>query len=211
MFKNVSGQKITVLAIDTAANVPKTGDAANIAVYVSIDNGAVTQLTDTSATELDATNAPGLYVFDLTQAETNGDQLLFSGKSSTSGVRIVPMTIYTLPANFTSLAISTGSAQIGVNVVQSNGVGVMGTGTVTTGATTSSVPTSACSPAGAVSNQFVGRVMVFSNTTTTTGLRGVACVITASSNSATPTFTVQMADGTALPATPVSGDVFVIV
>lgn len=114
MFKNVASQKITFLVIDTATNLPKTGDAANLTAYVSIDDGVVTVLTDTSASELDATNAPGLYSFDLTQAETNGDKLVFSGKSSTSGVRVVPMPIYTLPANFTGLSISGGVAQADV-------------------------------------------------------------------------------------------------
>ncbi len=207
MFKNTSSQKITFLVIDTATNTPKTGDAANLTAYVSIDDGTVTVLGDTSATELDATNAPGLYTFDCTQAETNGDKLVFSGNSSTSGVRVVPVLIYTLPAGFTALTISSG----GVNVVQSNGFAVMGTGTVTSGATTTSIPTSACSPAGAIANQFVGRVLIFSNATTTTALRGVACVVLASTNSATPTFTVQMSDGSALPSAPASGDVFVIV
>lgn len=102
MFKNKNSQKITFLVLDTAANVPKTGDAANLTAYVSKDDGAVTVLGDTSATELDATNAPGLYSFDLTQAETNADKLVFSGKSSTSGVRVIPLLLYTTPAAFTS-------------------------------------------------------------------------------------------------------------
>jgi len=42
-------------------------------------------------------------------------------------------------------------------------------------------------------------------------LRGLACSVTASSNAATPTFTVAMSDNSALPAAPVSGDTFVIV
>jgi hypothetical protein len=102
MFKNTAAQKLTVLAIDTAANTPKAGDAANLTCYVSKDDGAVTVLGDTTATELDATNAPGLYSFDLAQAETNADKLLFSGKSSTSGIRVIPLLLYTVPAAFTS-------------------------------------------------------------------------------------------------------------
>ncbi len=104
MFKNVAGQKVTFLAIDTATNLPKTGDAANLTAYVSLDDGAVTALGNTSATELDATNAPGLYTFDLTQAETNGDKLIFSGNSTTSSVRLVPVAIYTQPHNLATQA-----------------------------------------------------------------------------------------------------------
>jgi hypothetical protein len=113
--KNVAGQKVTLLAIDTALNTPKTGDAANLTAYVSKDDGAVTVLADTSATEVDATNALGLYTFDLAQAETNADKLLFSGKSSTAGIRLVPMTVYTRPANFSSDVIQTGDAYAIVN------------------------------------------------------------------------------------------------
>lgn len=111
MFKNVASQKLTVLVIDTAANTPKTGDAANLTCYVSKDDGAVTVLGDTTATELDATNAPGLYSFDLTQAETNADKLLFSGKSSTSGIRVIPLLLYTAPASFTSFTTPPTAAQ----------------------------------------------------------------------------------------------------
>lgn len=101
MFKNVAGQTITLLAIDSATNLPKTGDAANITAYVKIGTGLVTVLGDTSAAEDSSTNAKGLYTFDLTQAETNGDTLQFSGKSSTSGVTIVPQIISTIPASWT--------------------------------------------------------------------------------------------------------------
>jgi hypothetical protein len=119
MFKNTASQKVTLLAIDTAANTPKTGDSANLTAYVSKDDGAVSALTDTSAAELDATNAPGLYTFDVSQSETNADKLVFSGKSSTSGVRLVPVTIYTRPPNFSGLSISGGV--VNANAVQISG------------------------------------------------------------------------------------------
>jgi hypothetical protein len=101
VFKNVASQKITVYAVDASTGLPKTGDAANITVYVSKDDGSVTALGDTSATEADATNAKGDYLFDVTQTETNADKLRFTGKSSTSNVVIVPQTIYTIPASWT--------------------------------------------------------------------------------------------------------------
>lgn len=115
VFKNVASQKLTLLVIDTAANVPRTGDAANLTAYVSKDDGAVTALGDTSAAELDATNAPGLYSFDLTQAETNADKLLFSGKSSTAGVRVVPLLAYTRANNVNDLVIdASGNLTAGI-------------------------------------------------------------------------------------------------
>lgn len=110
MQKNVAGQKITFLAINTATNQPMTGDAANLTAYVSKDDGAVTVLADTSATEIEATNAAGLYSFDLAQAETNMNKGVFSGKSSTANVKLIPQIIQTVPANFAETAISTAGA-----------------------------------------------------------------------------------------------------
>src|SRR5438105_13842570 len=97
MFKNVASQKLMVFAFDSTTNLPKSGDAGNITAYVSKDYGSVTVLGDSSATEMDATNAKGYYLFDLTQAETNADALLFSAKSSTASIVVIasPATVYT--------------------------------------------------------------------------------------------------------------------
>jgi hypothetical protein len=94
MKKNQPGQSITLLAIDTLTGTPKTGDAANLTAYVSKDDGTVTALADTTALQLNATNAKGLYSWSLTQAETNGDKLVFSGKSTTLDVELVPEVVY---------------------------------------------------------------------------------------------------------------------
>lgn len=95
MKKNQPGQSITLLAIDTLTGTPKTGDAANLTAYVSKDDGAVAALGDASALELNATNAKGLYSWSLTQAETNAEKLVFSGKSTTLGIELVPEVVYT--------------------------------------------------------------------------------------------------------------------
>lgn len=99
MFKNTAA-KFIVFAFDATTNVPKTGDGANITAYVSKDYGAVTVLADTTATEMDATNAPGYYLFDAAQGETNADCLLVSAKSSTANIKVIgaPAVIYTRPS-----------------------------------------------------------------------------------------------------------------
>lgn len=84
-------------------------------------------------------------------------------------------------------------------------------GTVTTGASTTSIPTSALSfngvaATGVVADEFKGRVIQFSGSTTTAGLRGATSAISANTASNTPTFTVAT-----LPATPASGDIFCII
>ena len=98
MFKNVAA-KFIVFAFDYTTGAAKTGDAANITAYVSEDYGAVTVLADTSATEMDATNAPGYYLFDAAQGETNADVLMISAKSATANVSVIgaPAVIYTRP------------------------------------------------------------------------------------------------------------------
>src|SRR3972149_5283401 len=98
MFKNVAA-KIMVFAFDTTSNVAKTGDAANITAYISKDYGTVTILGDTAATEMDATNAKGYYLFDVTATEVNADVLMISAKSTTANIAVVgaPAVIFTRP------------------------------------------------------------------------------------------------------------------
>lgn len=100
MFKNTASQQAIFFAFNATTNAPVTGDAANITPYVRKDSGSVTAITDSSVSELDATNAPGYYVCDLTQAETNADTLLFSAKSSTANVKVLgsPATVFTSAA-----------------------------------------------------------------------------------------------------------------
>jgi hypothetical protein len=119
MQKNASGQKLKVFAFDATSGLPKTGDAANITAYVSKDYGTVTVLTDTSATEQDSTNAKGYYLFDLAQAETNGDRLDFSAKSSTTNVVVVgvPATEYTAPILTGDAFARIGAAGAGLTAV----------------------------------------------------------------------------------------------
>ena len=84
--RNATGQKIPVFAWDTVADEPKTGDADNITAYISLDGGTPVATNDTNPTELDATNQPGIYVFELTQAETDADMIILYAKSSTTGL-----------------------------------------------------------------------------------------------------------------------------
>lgn len=153
MFKNTASQKLRVFAYDSTTNLPKSGDSANITAYVSKDYGAVTVLTDTTATEEDATNAKGFYLFDLTQAETNADVLGFSAKSSTANIVVVavPAVVYTRPPNFSAMSVDSngrldviklaGTTQtardIGASVLLSSGTGAgqvsLSSGAVTVG------------------------------------------------------------------------------
>lgn len=126
MFKNTAGQKVTVFAYDYSTSAPKTGDAANISVYLQKDDGSITQLTDTSAAEVSSTNAPGCYLFDVSQTETNADKLVFTGKSATANVAIRQETIYTRPAAFGIPGGAAGGVLIaGTNVATAFSHGVV--------------------------------------------------------------------------------------
>lgn len=114
--RNVASQHLELFAFDSATGAPKTGDAANLTAYVSIDGDASPDaLGDTSATEISSTNAPGWYRFDLTQAETNGKNILYSGKSVTGGIYVVGRTVATDPPNL-SIAVIGADGLPTVNV-----------------------------------------------------------------------------------------------
>jgi len=97
MYKNVAGQHIIFIAYDTTTGLLKTGDAANLTAYQSIDSASPpTVLADASATEISATLAKGAYVFDLAQGETNGDAILYSCNSTTANIQIDPVLVFTV-------------------------------------------------------------------------------------------------------------------
>lgn len=106
VYKNVSSQKIAVFAYDTANDTPKTGDAANITAQISLDGAATAATNDTNPTELDATDAPGIYLFNMTQAETNADLIILSAVSATSDISLEPVIIYTTPGDNTALNVN---------------------------------------------------------------------------------------------------------
>lgn len=85
MQKNVASQKWIVFAFDITDNTAKTGDAGNITANLRIDGGAADAIDDTNPTELE----DGYYVFDLSQAETNGDMILICPASSTGSIQVI--------------------------------------------------------------------------------------------------------------------------
>lgn len=73
---------------------PKTGDAANITVRISKDGGALAASTN-APTEVDATNAPGLYRVVLTATEMDASTIDVIPKSATAGVSCQSIQIIT--------------------------------------------------------------------------------------------------------------------
>ena len=97
MRKNVSSQKMAIYAYDTVNDEGKTGDAANITAQISKDAGASAAVADTNPTELDATDHPGIYIFDISQAKSNADLIIITASSTTANIVIDPVIINTLP------------------------------------------------------------------------------------------------------------------
>ncbi len=97
LLKNTVGG-VFLYAFDTVANVPKTGDAANITGYRSLD-GTVTATVFSTAnpTEIDATHLKGVYWQPLTAAETNGNATAYAWSSTTANITIDPVIGFTGP------------------------------------------------------------------------------------------------------------------
>ncbi len=85
MFKNVAGQKYRVFAFNRSSSTPVEGDAANITAKISKDYGTAVTITDTNPTETE----DGYYLFDLSQEETNCDNLAIYPESSTDDVQVI--------------------------------------------------------------------------------------------------------------------------
>ncbi len=96
IYKNKAGQKLAVTAIDISDGSLKTGDAGNITAEISKDGGASAATNDANPTELDNTNHPGVYIFDLATAESQADLLVLTVVSSTGNISLGdPMLILT--------------------------------------------------------------------------------------------------------------------
>ena len=89
MFKNTASQKWVVFAFEdeggTNPGEPVTGDAANITANLRLDGGAANAVDDTNPTELE----DGYYVFDITAAESNADNVLIAPASATANVNVI--------------------------------------------------------------------------------------------------------------------------
>lgn len=118
------GQSITVtyVAWDTVANAGKTGDVANHTLRW-VKDGTSAAPTN-SPSEVDATNAPGLYKLVLTASECTCDFGVLAGKSSTTGISIVPVAV-----SFEQLPTVAPAANGGLPTVDANNyvAGIQGT------------------------------------------------------------------------------------
>lgn len=85
------GITITYVAWDTVNNVGKTGDNGNHTLKWIKDGTSST--TSNSPSEVDSTNAPGVYKIVMTSTECTCDFGTLAGKSSASGISIIPASV----------------------------------------------------------------------------------------------------------------------
>jgi hypothetical protein len=101
-------------AWDTTNQCGKTGDASNHTLRWIKDGSAAAPTN--SPSEVDSTNCPGTYKLTLTATECQCDVGRLAGKSSSSGIIIVPLDVsfHRFPANFADLAIIASVGRIDV-------------------------------------------------------------------------------------------------
>jgi len=110
LYKNFAGQNIYVVATSLSTGRRVAGLAAGITGQISKDGGAFVATNDTNPTDL----GDGVYVFNLTQAETNADVVILTSTSSNSDIVldvVICPTASTLPdVNVVSLSGSSTAA-----------------------------------------------------------------------------------------------------
>lgn len=110
IYKNQAGQKFPVYAFDSTTGDPVTGDAANITAQIAKDGGASAATNDVHPTELDSVDQPGIYLFDMTQAETNANLINLQAVSGTADVVFDPVAV------FTTVGAGTGARTVTITV-----------------------------------------------------------------------------------------------
>ena len=103
----------------TDADGGVTGDASNIALKV-VKDGSVGAVAG-SVSEVDATNAPGMYSVALTAAENTGSMISLVGKTSTADTTVNPISW----TNISSMAAISGSVSAADNLESALGASVI--------------------------------------------------------------------------------------
>lgn len=113
MLKNTSGQLVSFEAIDVTTGARKVGDAANITPYCQIDGGTLNALGTLTVTEWAiGKSGTGLYYMQPGQSETNGNNILYFGLSSTANIWCKPRFIDMFPIGFNLMLDLSGSGAL---------------------------------------------------------------------------------------------------
>lgn len=98
MLKNVANQIISVRAWKNGS--PFTADASQITAVISLDGAAAVATNDVNPSPV--SNIVGLFIFNLTQAETNAAHISLEPSTTETDVTLTPVEIYTEAAPLTA-------------------------------------------------------------------------------------------------------------
>jgi hypothetical protein len=103
MIKNQAAKWI-VFAFNKITGDAVTGDTGNITANLRLDGGVANPVDDTNPAEL----SDGYYVFDITDAESNGDLIVIIPVSTTANVAVVgvPGAVWTEPTGGVATALN---------------------------------------------------------------------------------------------------------
>lgn len=176
----------TIATVTNLTNAPTAGDLT--ATMKTSVTTAATAATPIAASVTGAVGSvTGLTASDVGAIKTKTDQLTFTAANQ-------------IDSNIKGIGDDATALTAFKRAVLGNVIG-----TCDVGCTTTSIVTSALTPAGAVADQFKGRLVTFDKNTVTAALRGQCTDITSNTSAATPTLTV-----TALTTAPASGETFTI-
>ena len=118
LLKNVAGQGVYLYAYILATGLPDTGDAANITGHYMLDGVDHAGFGTANPTEMSG----GVYWQPLAQGETNANATGFRWASSTAGVQIAPLLVFTTGVNLPTAApaASNGLITVGTSSGQLN-------------------------------------------------------------------------------------------
>jgi hypothetical protein len=111
-------QNWTIFCFSATDNFVRVGEAANITGSVWID-GVENVIDDTNPTEL----ANGYYVFDITQVESNGENISIDPSITTADIQCIgcPMALWTRPPNHSDMDIDPTNGQVDSNLTHIGG------------------------------------------------------------------------------------------
>lgn len=109
MYRGIAN-KLAVYAYNQTTGAAVTGDQANITAQISKDGGSSAAVADTNPTQLDATNHPGIYIFDLTAAECDAKMAVVTPDSSTANVVLEPVAIDFIQAPYPIVTVVSDGA-----------------------------------------------------------------------------------------------------
>lgn len=195
-----SAATIAAAVWDEALSGHATAGTAGKIVYTNLDATVGTRATQTSVDTV-----AGYVDTEVAAIKAKTDNLPAS-PAATSDIPTAAAIADAVWDEATSGHTTSGSTGAALNDTDLRGSRTVIRGTVGGSPTTTTMTPSAITPAGAVADQFKGRILVFDNDTSTAALRGQATDITANTSASLPAFTF-----TALTTAPSSGDTFSIV